>query len=82
MQKWPAEPKLEKRRLVGRLGFAHLAVRQHFSPVKSRDSTIKVCNPWIAFGKRWPSARIDAKAELNHRSQVCEVLAGTGIRVA
>jgi hypothetical protein len=24
----------------------------------------------------------DAKAELNHRSQVCEVLAGTGVRVA
>jgi hypothetical protein len=24
----------------------------------------------------------DAKVELNHRSQVCEVLAGTGIRVA
>ena len=25
--------------MVGRLGFAHLAVRQHFSPVKSRDFT-------------------------------------------
>jgi hypothetical protein len=24
----------------------------------------------------------DAKAELNHRSQVCETLAGTGVRVA
>jgi hypothetical protein len=31
--------------MVGRLGFAHLAVRQHFSLVKSRDFTIKVCNP-------------------------------------
>ena len=31
--------------MVGRHGFAHLAVRQHFSPVKSRDLTIKVCNP-------------------------------------
>jgi len=24
----------------------------------------------------------DAKVELNHRSQACDVLAGTGIRVA
>jgi hypothetical protein len=31
--------------MVGGLGFAHLAVRQHFSPVKSRDFTVKVCNP-------------------------------------
>jgi hypothetical protein len=29
--------------MVGRHGFAHLAVRQHFSPVKSRDFTVKVC---------------------------------------
>ena len=42
-----------------------------FSAVKSRGFTIKVCNP-----KR------DTKAELNRRGQVCEVLAGTGIRVA
>jgi hypothetical protein len=51
MQKWPVEPKLEKRRLVGRLGFAHLAVRQHFSPVKSRDFPAKVCSPRIAIRK-------------------------------
>jgi len=31
--------------MVGRLGFAHLAVRQHFSPVKNRDFIIKACNP-------------------------------------
>ena len=44
-----------------------------FSPVKSRDFTVKVCNP---------KYDRDAKAELNRRSQACEVLAGTGIRVA
>ena len=62
---------------MGRLGFAHLAVRQHFSPVKIRDFTIKVCNPMVAVCKDR-----DTKAELNCRSQVCEALAGTGIRVA
>jgi hypothetical protein len=31
--------------MVGRLGIARLAVRQHFSPGKSRDFTAKVCNP-------------------------------------
>ena len=45
-------------------------IRTVFSPVKSRDFTIKVCNPEMDR---------DAKAELNHRSQVCEALAGTGI---
>jgi len=39
-----------------------------FSPGKSRDSTVKVCSP-----------KCDAKGELNRRSEVCEVLAGTGI---
>jgi hypothetical protein len=29
----------------GRHGFAHLAVRQHFSPGKSRGFTAKVCSP-------------------------------------
>ena len=47
-------------------------IRTVFSPVKSRDFTIKVCNP----------RRRDAKVELNHRNQACEVLADTGIRVA
>jgi hypothetical protein len=52
-------------------------IRTGFSPVKSRDFTVKVCNPW------WPSANTaNAKAELNRRSQICEALAGTGIRVA
>lgn len=46
-------------------------IRTEFSPVKSRDFTVKVCNPYR-----------DAKAELNHRSQACEVLTGTGVRVA
>ena len=45
--------------------------RTEFSPVKSRDFTVKVCNP-----------NANAKAKLNHRSQVCEALAGTGVRVA
>jgi len=48
-----------------------VALRQHFRPVKSRDFTIKVCSP-----------NANAKAELNRRSQACEVLASTGIRVA
>ena len=48
-----------------------------FSPVKSRDFTVKVCSPFIAVRKDR-----DTKAELNRRSQVCEILAGTGIRVA
>ena len=39
-----------------------------FHPGKSRSFTIKVCDP-----------RRGAKAELNRRSQACEVLAGTGI---
>ena len=43
-------------------------IRTEFSPVKSRDFTVKVCNP-----KR------DTKAELNHRGEVCEALADTGI---
>jgi hypothetical protein len=29
-----------------------------------------------------PEKKSDAKAELNRRSQACEVLAGTGVRVA
>ena len=45
--------------------------RTEFSPVKSRDFTVKVCNP-----------NANAKVELNHRSQVCEALTGTGVRVA
>ncbi len=37
--------------------------------------------PWTC--ATWPSARIaNAKVELNHRSQVCEALTGTGVRVA
>ena len=39
-----------------------------FHPGKSRSFTIKVCDP-----------RRDAKAELNRRSQACDVLTGTGI---
>jgi hypothetical protein len=50
--------------------------RTEFSPVKSRDFTVKVCNPG-----GHPQDR-DAKVELNHRSQVCEALTGTGVRVA
>ena len=46
-------------------------IRTEFSPVKSRDFTVKVCNP-----------NANAKVELNHRSQVCEALTGTGVRVA
>ena len=46
-------------------------IRTVFSPVKSRDFTVKVCNP-----------EATAKAELNRRSQACEVLTGTGVRVA
>ena len=45
--------------------------RTEFSPVKSRDFTVKVCHP-----------NANAKVELNHRSQVCEALTGTGVRVA
>ena len=52
-------------------------IRTVFSPVKSRDFTAKVCSPLIAVRKDR-----DAKAELNRRGQVCEILAGTGIRVA
>ena len=48
-----------------------------FSPVKSRDFTIKVCNPMVAVCKDR-----DTKAELNRRGEVCEAFAGTGIRVA
>ena len=51
-------------------------IRTEFSPVKSRDFTVKVCNPG---GIRKDA---NAKAELNRRSQVCEVLTGTGVRVA
>ena len=36
--------------------------RTEFSPVKSRDFTVKVCNP----------EKSDTKAELNRRSQACE----------
>ncbi len=39
-----------------------------FRPGKSRSFTVKVCSP-----------NRDTKAELNRRSQACEVLAGTGI---
>ena len=42
--------------------------RTEFSPVKSRDFTVKVCNP-----------NANAKVELNHRNQACEVLTVTGI---
>jgi hypothetical protein len=42
-----------------------------FHPVKSRSFTVKVCNP-----------NANAKTELNRRSQVCEALTVTGIRVA
>jgi hypothetical protein len=62
--------------MVGRLGFAHLAVRQHFSPVKSRDFTAKVCNP-VAVCKD-----CDTKAELNRRGEVCEASLTPGFRVA
>jgi hypothetical protein len=48
-----------------------VAVRKHFRPVKSRSFTIIVC-----------SLNANAKAESNRRSQACEVLAVTGIRVA
>jgi hypothetical protein len=48
--------------MVGRLGFALVAVRKHFSPVKSRGFTLRVCNP----------EKSDTKAELNRRSQACD----------
>lgn len=31
--------------MVGCLGFALVALCKHFSPVKSRDFAVKVCNP-------------------------------------
>jgi hypothetical protein len=55
-----------------------VAVRKHFSPVKSRDFTVKVCNPWLMAVCK----DRDAKAELNRRSQICEALTGTGVRAA
>jgi len=39
-----------------------VAVRQYFSLLKSRDFTLKVCNP----------EKSDTKAELNRRSQACD----------
>ena len=51
-------------------------IRTEFSPVKSRDFIVKVCTLVAVCKDR------DTKAELNHRSQVCEALAGTGVRVA
>jgi len=45
-------------------------IRTVFSPVKSRDFTIKVCNP----------KETRREAELNCRSQACEVLADAGSR--
>ena len=48
-------------------------IRTEFSPVKSRDFTIKVCNLVTVRKDR------DTKAELNRRGQICEVLIATGI---
>ena len=45
-------------------------IRTEFSPVKSRDFTVKVCNP---------NAIPPCGTELNHRGQICEVLIDTGI---
>ena len=68
----PALVAAEPHRRIGGLP----RIRTVFSPVKSRDFTVKVCNPG-----GHPKDR-NAKAELNHRSQVCEALTGTGVRVA
>ncbi len=56
--------------MVGRHGAAPMAVRKHLCGLRDRCIA---CNP---------KNNRNAKAELNHRSQACDVLADTGIRVA
>ncbi len=53
--------------MVGRLGFAPSSRRLRAGTSLSKFATQIVS---------------DAKAELNRRSQVCDVLTGTGVRVA
>jgi hypothetical protein len=62
--------------MVGRHGAALNAVRKHLCGL--RDRCIAAMLATLA-GR--PEGR-DTKAELNRRSQACEVLTGTGIRVA
>jgi hypothetical protein len=58
-------------KMVGRLGFAPSSRRLRAGTSLSKFATLGT------------SARIaNAKVELNHRSQVCEALTGTGVRVA
>ena len=58
-------------KMVGRLGIAPSSRRLRAGTSLSKFATLG------------PSARIaNAKVELNHRSQVCEALTGTGVRVA
>ncbi len=58
-------------KMVGRLGFAPSSRRLRAGTSLSKFATLG------------SSAKIaNAKVELNHRSQVCEALTGTGVRVA
>jgi hypothetical protein len=59
----------DRRRLVGRHGIAPCSIRTGASLAKFA-AQMTVCKDR------------DTKAELNRRGQVCEILAGTGIRVA
>ena len=57
--------------MVGRLGFAPSSRRLRAGTSLSKFATlVAVCKDR------------DAKAELNRRSQICEALTGTGVRVA
>ena len=70
--KWPAEPK------PGRGEYARLrtgALRHGLAPCSVRVRAGASLSKFAAQSR-------DTKAELNRRSQVCEVLAGTGVRVA
>jgi hypothetical protein len=58
--------------MVGRHGAAPCSV-----PIRNRDCIAAMLATLVAVCKDR-----DAKAELNRRSQACEVLADTGIRVA
>ena len=60
-----------ERRMVGRLGFAPSSRRLRAGTSLSKFATlVAVCKDR------------DTKAELNRRSQACEVMTGTGFRVA
>jgi hypothetical protein len=69
-------PNYSGRRLVGRHGAALNAVRKHLCGLRDRCIAAML----VTLGGR-PQGR-DTKAELNRRSQACDVLTGTGIRVA